>query len=155
MPTTVNQETVEPVVKAEVEKIEKIIGKPLKIVVTVRERPSHHDFQLSFQLADAVNGGLVASFKLNQLHGQCGVVVSNATVVTDNHRRKGVGTILQTIKELVAKHCDYSQMLATTNLHNEYQERILRKYGWYDVPMLAFRNKRSGNNITIWGKRIA
>lgn len=88
-----------------------------------------------------------AFFRLNQLHGCCGVLVSNGACVNETHQNKGVGTILAKLRIDLAKHFGYATLLCTDIVNNVPQRRILDKLGWKHVH--EFQNPRSGNQVAV------
>lgn len=89
----------------------------------------------------------IAYFRLNQLHGCCGVLVSNGASVVESFQNKGVGTVLAKLRIDLAKHFGYTTLLCTDIMTNEPQRKILAKLGWKDVH--DFKNSRTNNQVAI------
>lgn len=97
------------------------------------------------------NGGVV-SFHLTMLPGCCGYLVSHESFVYYEFRRKGIATVLQSIKEEIAREEGYTHMMCTTMASNMSQNRILEKHGWTKVHEGV--NGRTNNNLYMWVKHV-
>ena len=91
--------------------------------------------------------GIVASMRLYQLPGCCGVAVSSGSTVVEKYRRKGLNTILNKFRMELAKHMGYTVLLCSDLHSNEASKKTLAKNGWKDI--YQFKNKRTNNVIDI------
>lgn len=98
-----------------------------------------------------VNGSrmrkLIATFKIMQLPGCCGVMLSFNSAVERDYRGKGLGTYLHELRCLLAKQHGYTTFLCTDRTHNTVQNKILQENNWKII--YQFENKRSGNLVNI------
>ena len=93
-----------------------------------------------------------ASYKLDQLPGCCGVVVSNGAFIDKDQRGVGLGTFFHNERIELSKYLGYSCMMATTTNNNLTEQHILKSSGWNNVH--SFTNRRTGNRVQIWIKDI-
>ena len=89
----------------------------------------------------------LALFSLTQLPGCCGICVSYHSYVSEPVRRKGLGTLLCSVRKDIAKALGYGCMLCTDVVKNGAQKRILDKNGWKETH--RFLNPRTDNNVNI------
>ena len=90
---------------------------------------------------------IVATFNLNQLHGCCGVCISHYASVDVYFKKRGVGTLLNTLRKEIAKQQGFTVMLCTDIDTNTPNRKILQKNGWKDI--FSFVNKRTKNKVNI------
>lgn len=106
-------------------------------------------FQVRFaNLSNEVLG----SFALAPLPGNCGVVVSTATMISHSYRGKGWSRTLHKFKESLAIKLGYKIMLSTVVWDNEPQLRSATKAGWCTVK--HFVNKRTSNPTHLMVKEL-
>ena len=91
-----------------------------------------------------------AGFRLSSLPGCCGVLVSHESYVTQALQRRGLGLLMQEMKEFIAREYRVGKMIATVLQGNKAEETLLLKTGWR--PGVAFRNRRTDNLIVEWEK---
>ena len=90
------------------------------------------------------NGAAVlALWKLNEMYGNCGILVSHGAYVYHPYRNKGLGKLLNQFRIDFAKALGYSILLCTDIESNLPQRHILTKNGWIDI--LKFINRRTNN----------
>lgn len=126
------------------EQIEQIVGNPVELVrdegnyaVVLRDvRPSHS----------------VAWFQLDQLQGCCGVLVSYHAAIGLRYRGKGLGYLLNKMRQQIAWNRGYTVLICTDVLHNEPQQKILERNGW--TKLTAFENRRTGNDVGLHIKHL-
>jgi len=94
----------------------------------------------------------ICRFSLATLPGCCGSIISYHTYVDYSSRNKGIGKILQKIKEDIAVIHGFSSILCTTTSDNKIQQNILRKNKWNLLS--DFLNERTGNIVQYWAKSI-
>lgn len=90
---------------------------------------------------------LIAQFELRRLPGCCGVCVSCHSSVEKKSRGKGLGTLLNKMRLLMAKQMGYGVLLCTDITTNEPQQKILTKNNW--THLMMFNNPRTKNNVMI------
>lgn len=90
---------------------------------------------------------VVASWELVPMVNCCGIVVSTAAYVSPDFRGKGLGTLFNTVRLIIAKEAGYSVILCTDWMENAAQRAILNKNGWKDVYM--FNNSRTTHDVAI------
>lgn len=94
-----------------------------------------------------VNKEIVAGFKLVCMPGCCGIVVSTGAFVFNNYRRKGLGTLLNRMRQQMAWDLGYTVMACTDLNNNTPQQRILFHMNWDKI--WQFVNRRTGNRINV------
>lgn len=91
-------------------------------------------------------GTIIASFKLGQLDGCCGVCVSSGGIVS-SHQKKGLGTLLNKFRIEIARNMGFGLLIGTDTLKNEPQRKIFKKNGWKEAHL--FNNPRTGNDVSV------
>jgi hypothetical protein len=120
------------------EKISAIVGTPVKI----KQEKS------TFFLQSKDNPSLVyAKWSMKQLSGCCGVCVSYHAIVNENHRKKGLGTLLNKLRQQMAWEATYTILLCTDIVANIPQQKILNKHGW--KTLLEFENRKTKNKVEL------
>ncbi len=94
----------------------------------------------------------ICRFYLSQLSGCCGVLVSHHMEISRSYQGRKLGTLLQLVKERIAKEAGYTVLLATVRKDNPAENHILEKTGWNKI--LTFTNKRTSNEIFMWSKTL-
>ena len=95
-----------------------------------------------------MNGGAyIAGFGLKEMIGCCGICVSTASWVHENYQRRGLGSLLNKLRQDLAREMGYSILLCTDRLQNKAQRKLLAKAGWEDI--YEFTNQRTSNRIAI------
>jgi hypothetical protein len=89
----------------------------------------------------------IADFKLIQLPGCCGVLVSYNSYVYFTYRNRGMGKILNEFRQEIATYLGYTVMLCTDKDSNEPQSKILKSQGFKSVHQ--FTNRRTDNLVNI------
>lgn len=107
---------------------------------------------------DIGEGGLVspanfiASFRLVQLVGCCGICISTGAFVANIYRNKGVGKLLNKLRIKMAEHLGYSILMCTDVDGNKPQRNVLINNEWKDI--YQFKNGRTGNTVNITIKEL-
>lgn len=115
----------------------------------------NHEVNATVQLL-AVKPGFIkdmAHFTLVSMPGCCGVMVSTKSEVDAALRRKGVGLLMQEMKEYIARRYRIGKLVATVIKGNKAEESLLLRAGW--VAGQPFKNARTGNTIIEWEKVLA
>ncbi len=115
--------------------ISQIVGEEVKI-------------QQSSACSDIKCGNInVATFHLQQLQGCCGVCVSYHSSVNSKFRNKGLGTLLNKMRQQIAWDNGYTVLLCTDVESNQAQQKILTTNGW--EKLMTFTNRRTRNKVCI------
>lgn len=107
---------------------------------------------ISVQEKDKVYPYSVAGFSLMPMPGCCGILVSTGSFVHESWRGRGIGKLMQTMKEWFARELKVGCLLATVVKGNQPEENLLRKTGWR--PVSEFVNPKTGNTINVWKKEF-
>jgi hypothetical protein len=94
-----------------------------------------------------VKNTVVAHFRLIEMPGCCGVVISTGAWTSDEFRKRGIGTALNRFRMAIAKATGYATMMCTA-IDDGITEKILAKNGWTRVS--RFVNRRTNNPISIF-----
>ena len=128
-----------------------------KFVAILKNEPivtSTHDYNdqtiSNFTISAYINGShkTVGRFALRQLPGCCGVVVFHHSEVTSEFRKKGLGKLFLQIRHHAAVLAGYSLAMATVQVTNTVECKMLEKEGWQAVA--EFVNKRTNNKIRVY-----
>ena len=90
---------------------------------------------------------VIGSFKLYHLPYCCAFLVSCNAFVNYNFRKKGIGTILNLLRQDIGKLLNFTSILCTDIEDNIGQRKILKKNGWKDVHSVI--NKRTNNKLFL------
>jgi hypothetical protein len=90
-----------------------------------------------------------ASFNMSPFNGCCGMCIAFHMTVYNPFRRKGLGTLLETLRIDIATLAGYSKIIATTIDSMEHEHRILNKLGWKKSPA-DYTNVRTGHRVNPW-----
>lgn len=99
-----------------------------------------------------VDGVVIGFYELNPMPGCNQVVISNHAWIAPAYRGKGYGDRAHKERLTKAKELGYDYIMCTINANNEAQRAILYNNMWYLRD--GFKNKETGNDIEIWGKRL-
>lgn len=106
------------------------------------------EYRITQSLGDNINRNLtIATFKLYQLQHCCAYMVSANAFVNDMYRKKGIGTLMNKLRQDIGRLLGYTAILCTDVEKNTGQRRILEKNGWKDIHKL--KNKRTGNTVFL------
>ena len=94
-----------------------------------------------------VNDKRVAEWELYEMHHCCAIMVSCKAYVEKEFRNKGIGTILNNLRQDLGRHLGYSMILCTDIEQNVYQRKLLKTNGWQDIHSVV--NKRTKNRVYI------
>jgi hypothetical protein len=89
----------------------------------------------------------VAHFKLAEMPGCCGVVISTGAWTEPKYRQRGIGTALNKFRMAIAQAIGYSTMMCTA-VDDGITEKILAKNGWTKIG--GFVNRRTNNSISMY-----
>lgn len=89
--------------------------------------------------------GPIANFRLKELHGCCGVMVSHNAHVAERLQKHGLGGILLEVRMNAVRRHGYGQMLATVLEGNTTERKVLEKAGWRLVG--EFRNPKTNSIV--------
>lgn len=133
------------------EQVEAIVKGPVECVTGVEDV----DYVFVVRLKDRSVGyqGTIAKFRLQQLPGCCGVLVSYHANVKLAWRCKGLGTILNKMRQQIAWNKGYTLLLCTDVMENDPQQKILERNGW--VPVTEFKNRRTDNEVGLYLNHLA
>lgn len=92
----------------------------------------------------------VAKWWMVSLPGSCAYVVCYHSEVT--YGNKGLGTLLNEMKQDIAKNIGYTAMICSDVTKNTFQKKILAKHEWADVHTLT--NRRTNNEIKLYVKDL-
>lgn len=95
---------------------------------------------------------ILAHFHLSQLVWCCGICVSTGAYVYEEYRNKGLGSLLNELRQHIATELGYGLLLCTDKLSNTAQRKVLAKNNWQDV--YTFTNPRTGNELVISVKEL-
>lgn len=89
----------------------------------------------------------VVSFRLMEMPGCCGVVISFNSNVVYSHRKKGIGAMLSRYRTNLCKRLGYTIIIATDQRKNKAQRKILSQNKWRTA--FSFVNQRTENNLNF------
>jgi hypothetical protein len=89
----------------------------------------------------------IAHFKLVEMPGCCGVVISTAAWTEPKFRQRGIGTVMNKFRMAIARAVGYSTMMCTA-VDDGITEKILAKNGWSKIG--GFVNRRTNNSISMY-----
>lgn len=104
------------------------------------------NFQVgSFQLT--LYGRFVSTWRLYQMPHCCAYIVSCNVQIREEFRNKGVGSVLNKLRQEIGKLLGYTSMLCTDIEQNTAQRKLLKKNGWTDIHEIV--NKRTKNKVYL------
>ena len=125
----------------------------LEITIPPSASPGIHGF--SMRLAVMIESSLIALVDTAQCHGNCGIlVVFHANIPNSINQGKGIGRLFEKIIVKAAIDCRYSCLLSTTISQMKIAEKLLTRAGWEKQIPCDFNNRRSGNQVSVWIKKI-
>ena len=96
------------------------------------------------------NHFIAAGFSLRPMAGCCGVLISHQSFVAHAWQGKGIGHLMQDMKDWIGKTLKIGKLIATVVEGNGAEEHILRKHGW--AAGIPFINHRTGHTVVEWEK---
>lgn len=96
---------------------------------------------------NAYTDPFVAEFSFVSMPGCCGIVVSTASLVAENHRNRGLGTLLNEMRRELAYQYRYGLMICTDLASNTPQQKVLERNGWSTA--CTFQNPRTLNTVNL------
>jgi hypothetical protein len=94
-----------------------------------------------------MKGHVIATFKLYEMPHCCGIMVSCNAFVGEPFRHKGIGTLMNNLRQDIGRQLGYSVILCTDIETNTYQRQLLKTNGWKDI--YSFLNRRTSNQVYI------
>lgn len=94
----------------------------------------------------------IAVFSLAQMPGCCGICISHGSFVYTDYRGKGIGSILNQLRQEIAREDGYTILMCTDVVGNEPQRKLLRRNKWRDI--LFLNNKRTDNEVALSIKEL-
>jgi len=89
----------------------------------------------------------IASWELYQMPHCCAIAVSCRAFVELQYRSKGLGALLNNLRQEIARLLGYSLLLCTDTSINTHQRQLLATNGWSDICTVF--NKRTKNTVYI------
>jgi len=99
----------------------------------------------NYSLQDSSNR--VAYFCLAEFPGCCGMAVSFCASVNSSYRNKGLGRLLNLLRQQIAYDNRFTVMVCTDVVTNEPQQKILTGNGWEKI--LEFKNRKTNNQVAM------
>ncbi len=90
---------------------------------------------------------MIAQFNLQQLQGCCAVCVSYHATVSVPFQKKGLGKLLNSLRQQIAFNQKYTVLLCTDRADNVPQQKILRKNKW--KKLISFKNRKTNNDVNL------
>lgn len=90
---------------------------------------------------------IAASWQLYQLPHCCAICVSCKAFVDPQFRGRRLGTVLNSLRQEIARALGYSLLMCTDITKNEHQRKLLKTQGWQDIYEVY--NKRTTNNVVV------
>jgi hypothetical protein len=129
---------------------------PEKLLYYVKHHNTAHHLDAAYHLILHREGGfiqkkkdrvVVAYFRLVEMTGCCGVVISTGARTEEKFQRRGIGTALNKFRIAIAKAIGYTTMICTA-VDDGVTEKILTKNGWQKI--LSFKNRRTNHPISMY-----
>jgi ribosomal protein S18 acetylase RimI-like enzyme len=127
-----------------VELLEDKLGKLLKNIVYI--------FKVDHRYMIHLREELIASFKIKQLPGQCGIAMLYNLNVVKKHSKKGIGRELLKNAIKICNEQDYTSVMVTILKEDEHVIRLFTENGF--ELLYQFRNKRTKNAIVVLQKDL-
>jgi hypothetical protein len=120
-------------------RLEELVGNCIgkKVILELSEESTYHQANSNF--IDGLSCifysecRFVAKFSLRPLPSCYAFCISYNTEVAEFFRKKGIGTVLQKIKQDIALQRGFSNLMCTTTPGNKAQNKLLKKDGWKKV----------------------
>lgn len=97
--------------------------------------------------AEPMEKRLIATFSLVCMPGCCGIAIATGAKVYGDYQRRGLGTLLNKMRQAMAYRLGYSVLMCTDRVANTPQQAILQKNKWTRV--WAFINYRTTNEVSV------
>ena len=134
---------------------EQVKKKNLKVTCSIGDRmlmgAKELGYNISFELTTPRSSHFI-SWEMSQLPGCCMYLTCFHMYITDKYRGKGLGTLLQSMKEEIARYLGYTFLICTVTDNNESQKKVLEKTGWKMIHQEE--NKRSCNIVNMYIKKV-
>lgn len=94
-------------------------------------------------------GDYVGAFTLSQFTDCEAVVVSHDVFVTTPFQKRGIGTLLNRLRQDMARRAGYGMMICTARVDNEAQNTVLDRAGWTKAGP-AFMGDSTPPLLQLW-----
>ena len=111
-----------------------------------------HQTNLLFIIRLTCPEEFVAHFRLSEMPGCCGMLISYNSYVYRDYRRNGLGALLNRYRIQLALRLGYTSIISTDVKNNPAQSKILKRHGWKEV--WSFNNIRTNNEILVHCKNV-
>lgn len=95
---------------------------------------------------------LISWWKMVQMPGCCGILISTGVYVDKDYRNKGINKVLNQFRIQVAKKLGYGILLCTDVKSNIPQQKTLEANGWENL--FEFKNPRTKNIVNIHAIKV-
>lgn len=130
--------------------LQDIMGDGATPHLSVWEDVAKNSIEIQFWVVQ--NGLSRVRFNLTRMPGCCGILVSHGTYVMPEWQNKGLGSLMQIMKEWIARKRLVGKMIATTIEQNEPQNHLMEKFNWKKTDL--FVNPKTSNRIIQWEKHL-
>lgn len=107
-----------------------------------------------FQVIVAKNEKVVHSFTLCGMPQCCGICVSTLAYTPAEFRGRGVNTLMNILRQKIARENGYSQIICTVTSDNVSERSMLYKNGWQENFKMYFRNSRTQHDVCMYWKNL-
>lgn len=102
-------------------------------------------------ILDEDKKNVIGSYKIVQFPGCCGILILYNVQVEETFRRKGIGKLIFSEVERIAKECNFS-LIVCTYIDECISSKIIDSLNWKKV--FHFRNKITNNMVNIAIKQL-
>ena len=95
----------------------------------------------------------IADFSLTHLPSCPSYIISRYMNVDDKFRKKGIASMLQGIKEVIAASVDANKLMATVADTNKNEISVLKKTGWNKIDT-ATSSAYGSYPVSVWVKDV-
>jgi len=95
---------------------------------------------------------LVAHFRLSEMPGCCGMLISYNSHIYYDYRRNSLGALLHRYRIQLARRLGYTAIISTDVENNPAQSKILKRHGWKKIWI--FTNMRTGHGVLMHCKNV-
>ncbi len=127
-------------------RVSQIVGHPVILEIEKTENSS------IYQVMCPKLSHKISRFILRGMPGCHGVCINHAVEVFDPYKNRGIGTILNDMRNEIARDLGYGVMVCTVVSTNIPQIRIMEKNFWQ--RMFEFNNLRTNNMVCFFKKDL-